>query len=664
MSCRPLRSVTFLYAVCLCLWNICTTINALQHRGVVLLGQRDLKMGKKGKKHEKKQTHDDYYFEDLTTNNSTSAPSDTLAPTPLTKSEKKKGKKKDKKSKKKKKSKKGFESLSPSPSPANVTTVAPLALATTTPIATKAPASTMAPAVVVIPTLNPGNGTTATSTPTVQSKAKKKKKSKKGGKGKGETEETFELTVNQVAPAPIAPAPAPTRIRSKTATYKASSSNDASASKAPSISTALTKPIAPSTNAMLTKPIAPSVNAALTKPIAPSVNTVLTKPKAPSTKKAWTLSTTPSTKKISTTSIAPVVLGLKNTTNIDIEATTNTPSPSPSPSPFPSLSVENEQSSGSPRPSLLLETIDLSPFQLTYSIATSDKLSTEQINEAVDVSFTYLNDFLIDTFDVNSRIKYDSLLGTRIAHSIDYTIVQYMAAARFVIPDSDSTTNLPATNDIDALIEMAFNPEREETMLDMLRKLPSSNPYSRTTAVAYALITVETPSAAVLDAPPKSDNGKAVAARVGISGAVLIICLFTGLVALYRWGYFKKVRRKRNKTQYHKASTSASRSHSIQKDANHKGDDNDSVNEDSVDEDDSMSDCTSSVRSCPPSSSGTHNDDESYRRRILEEDVEIKFLYPTTDGNMDCDVSIDDPLFPSSPLISQDNDAGKKRHNI
>lgn len=656
MSCRlQLRSATYLYVVCLCLWNICTTINALQHRGVVLLGQRDLKMGKKGKKHEKKQTHDDYYFDDITTNNSTSAPSDTLAPTPLTKSKKKKGKK-GKKSKKKKKSKKGFESLSPSPSPANVTTVAPLAMATTTPVATKAPASTMAPAVVVIPTLNPGNVTTATSTPTVQSKAKKKKKSKKGGKGKGATEETFQLTGNQVTQAPIAPAPAPTRIRSKTATYKASSSNDASFSKAPSITTALTKPIAPSVNAMLTKPIAPSVN------------TVLTKPKAPSTKKAWTLSTTPSTKKISNTSKAPVVLGLKNTTNIDIEAVTTTPFPSPSLSPslspFPSLSVENELSSGSPRPSLLLETVDVSPFQLTYNIATSDKLSAEQINEAVDISFTYLNDFLIDTFDVNNRIKYDSLLGTRIAHSIDYTTVQYMAAARFVIPDSDSTTYLPATNDIDVLIEMAFNPESAETMLDLLRKLPSSNPYSRTTAVAYALITVETPSAAALDTPPQNDNGKTVAARVGISGAVLIICLFTGLVALYRWGYFKKVRRKRNKTQYHKAATSASRSHSVQKDANHKEDDNDSVNDESDDEDVSMSDCTSSVRSCPTSSSGIHNDEESYRRRILEEDVEIKFLYPKNDGNMDCDVSIDDPLFPSSPLISQDSDAGKKRHNI
>jgi hypothetical protein len=201
----------------------------------------------------------------------------------------------------------------------------------------------------------------------------------------------------------------------------------------------------------------------------------------------------------------------------------------------------------------------------------------------------------------------------------------------------------------------------------MLQKLPASNPYSRTTAVVYASITVETPSAAAIDPPPQVGNGKAVATRVGISGAVLIVCLCTGLVALNRWGYFKKLRKKRNKTQYLKASASASRSQSVQKGANPKLDDNDCVNDESDDEDCSMSDCTSSMRSCPPSSScntSSPNDDESYRRRILEDDVEIRFLYPTADGNMECDASIDDPLFPSSPLISQESDAGKKRHNI
>ena len=267
----------------------------------------------------------------------------------------------------------------------------------------------------------------------------------------------------------------------------------------------------------------------------------------------------------------------------------------------------------------------------------------------------------MDEFDVNNRIAYDSLLGTRIAHSVDYTTVQYMAAARFVIANSDATPFLPVTIDIDALIQMAFDPASIVTLLDKLQRLPASNPYSQTTAVVYSPVTIESPST-VADQIPPVDNGNDVAARVGISGAVLIVCVCTGLVALHRWGYFKKIRRKENKASCHKASTSGSKSGSIRKNRNPNCDNFDDANDDNDDGDVSMSDCTSSIRSCPPSS--TVENDDSYRSRILEEDVEIKFLYPTTDGDMNCDVSIDDPLFPSSPLISQEGDCGKKRHNI
>ena len=573
-------------------------------------------MSKKGKKHKEEQLYDDYYYDDVTpvATNTTSTPNDSLAPTPFVKSKKKKGKKgkKSKKSKKKKKkSKKGLESLSPSPSPGNATTVAPMGVATAVPVATNAPA------VVAIPTANSGNGTTVTFAPSVQSKSKKKKKSKKGGKGKGATEATFQSAGSQPTQSPIPSDPAPASVRSKTSTYKTPTSIIATASKAPSINTA----------------------------------------ELPTSK-------TPSTKSAFTASKAPIASGPKNLTNTVINKAAATMFPStlsPSPSPFPSLLLKDEQLSASPAPSLLLETVDASPFQLTYNIVTYEKLSNEQISAAVDASFTFLNDYLIDAFDVNNQITYDSLLGTRIAHSVDYTTVQYMAAARFVIVESDATTYLPATSEIDAMIEMAFNPTSTATLLDMLGNLPPDNPYSQTTAVTYASVTIESPSI-VTDQPPPMDNGKTVAARVGISGAVLIICVCTGLVALYRWGYFKKIRRKRNKTNYNKAPKSASKSGSVQNKTNSSADKFGDVDDENDDDDVSMSDCTSSIRSRQPSSS-TLDNDESYRSRILEEDVEIKFLYPTRAENMNCDASMDDPLFPSSPLISQD-DYGKKRHNI
>ena len=560
--------------------------------------------------------------------NTTAAPSDSIEPTPLPKSKKNKGKK-GKKMKKKKKSKEGLESLSPSPSPANATTVAPIGLVTMEPIATNAPVAVMVPPVAVVPTVIPGNGT-VTFTPTVQSKSKKMKKSKKGGKGKGAKEASFQLAGSQATKSPALLNPVPATVRSKTTT---------STSEAPTSSYAV--------NSKVTSK-APTINAALMTTKVPNI------------------------KNTATTSKAPVASDPKNLTKVEFDDTIATPFPSSpsssqSPSPFPSPSVTNELLSASPAPSMLLETVDVSPFQLTYNIDTNDKLSTEQIAAAVDASFVFLNDYLMDAFDVNNRISYDSLLGSRIAHSVDYTTVQYMAAARFIVADSDATTYLPVTSDIDALIERAFNPRSIETLLDMLRNLPADNPYTQTNAVVYSSITVESP-ATVIDQQPNMASGKTVATRVGISGAVLVICVCTGLVALYRWGFFKKIRRKRNEKSYHKAPT-ASRSCSTQKGKNPKVENRDNVNDgDEEDDDDaSMSDCTSSVRSCPPSAScnsSSVDKDETYRSRILEDDVEINFLYPKTDGNMNCDTSINDPLFPSSPLISQEGDYAKKRHNI
>jgi hypothetical protein len=591
------------------------TIDAFHYDEGVLLretaketGRRGLKMmkGKKGKKKHPKELDDDELLSD--DSNATAAPSMSLAPSTLEKSSKKmkdKKKKKDDKSvkSKKKKSKKEQESLSPSPSPANATTVAPLEPPALAPITIQPPFTPL------VPTKNSGNGTTITSSPTFPSK---KKKSKKGGKSKG--------------------------MDAATGLFQ-SSGGQLSKSPRPTITSA---PLASNTS--------PTIMArSKTPPILPSGMG----PNQPHVFMNESIA-----------SQTPSIANPENGTNSHSDETSATPSPSSShsPSPSPNPLTEAESVSASPAPTALSETVDATPFQLAYNVASTEKVPTEQINEAVDATFTHINDFLIDSFDVNSPIQYDSLIGSRIAHSSDYGVIQYIAAVRFILVDSNVTTYLPATGIIDDLIETAFSQASVSILVDTLQKLPSSNPYSQTKEVTYKSIEIQTPSIA-LDVPPPTNNGRKIATKVGVSGAVLVICIFTGIVALYRQRLYNKLRSKRKKTKRNKSSKSGEKKSTVpSKKTAHNIGQRDSVEEE--DEDGSISDCTSSVRSGPQATgcnASTTDNDDSYRHRILEEDTEIKFLYPTID-NMNSDHSIDDPLFPSSPLISKSDD--KMRHDF
>jgi hypothetical protein len=309
--------------------------------------------------------------------------------------------------------------------------------------------------------------------------------------------------------------------------------------------------------------------------------------------------------------------------------------------------------SASPEPTVVLEQVVVSPFQVTYDIVAMTALSGQHIDEVVDVTFLYINTYLTNSFSSNKQVMYDSLVGSRTAHSTDFTEIQCMATAQFVNP-SDETMLIPTTSDIDSLLQVAFNPPIVETLLIMLQNLPANNPYSKVSQVLYTQIALQNsiPSG---DQQPSSSDGKGTATTAGVTGAVLVACLVTGLVALYRHGMLDKIRLTIDKTKYRKAPEKEI--HTTKQDT---------AQEDHNVEDDGVSDCTSSIGSCPPSSSCSSSivDEDGYRSHIIEDDVEIKFLYPAGGEMNNNDPVVTDPLFPQSPLTSHSEDGRKKRHYI
>jgi len=267
----------------------------------------------------------------------------------------------------------------------------------------------------------------------------------------------------------------------------------------------------------------------------------------------------------------------------------------------------------------------------------------------VDVTFMFISNYLTSSFSVDKQIAYESLIGFHMAHSTDFKTIQFMATAKFLKP-SDATIFIPSTADVDLLLKISFNQPVVTTLLTMLQNLPGTNPYSQTTAVlcAQAAIPTSMPSSR----QQSSETGKGVPATASITGAILAVCLFTAIVSFYRWGFIDKIRGKK-KAPLHSMS-SDNETNVYQRDTSRM-----SPNVDLK----SFSDWTSSVGSCPPSSNSSSIEDKGYCSRPIDDDIEIKFSYPAC-GGMNVAPYFNEPLFPQSPLISEQEDVRRKRHNI
>jgi hypothetical protein len=317
--------------------------------------------------------------------------------------------------------------------------------------------------------------------------------------------------------------------------------------------------------------------------------------------------------------------------------------------------LEYDAVSASPEPSPALMQIPLSQFQVTYSVVsvTSTAVSTENLMEVVDNTFLFINNFLASSFGAGNQIAYESLIGFHTAHSTDFKTIQFMATAQFLEP-SNAATFIPNTSDLDLLLQRAFNQPTVKALLLLLQNLPVTNPFSQATEVQYALVAMPTSAPSNKDQSSDAGARSSVATTTGIAGAIFVAVFITGLVAFYRRGMFDKKLIAKKEPKYSKAS---------EKENDVEQRNNTAPKVSNVDDKSCSSDWTSSVGSVPPSSSSSNIDDTGYRSHIIEEDVEIKFIYPRV-GGISHDPYTNDPLFPQSPLISDKEKGRKKRHNI
>jgi hypothetical protein len=314
---------------------------------------------------------------------------------------------------------------------------------------------------------------------------------------------------------------------------------------------------------------------------------------------------------------------------------------------------------------------------VTYSFAAATAVSTENLMEVVDNTFLFINNYLASSFGAGNQIIYVSLLGFHTAHSADFTTIQFMATAQFLEP-SDAATFIPNTSDLDLLLERAFTAPTVQALLLLLRNLPAVNPFRQATDAQYALVATPTFAPSRSPQTPEtgtaSEAGTAVATTAGIAGAILVACFITGLVAFYRWGVFDKLRSAKKEPKYSKA-PEKERSVKERKSGRNAPEKEKNIKErqtarrpSHADDQSCASDWTSSsVGSISPSSnssSSSHVDNSGYQSRIIDEDVEIKFLYPADGGLNQDHLYVSDPLFPPSPLMSEEEKGRKKRQNI
>lgn len=258
--------------------------------------------------------------------------------------------------------------------------------------------------------------------------------------------------------------------------------------------------------------------------------------------------------------------------------------------------------------------VAVTPFKVTYGITgASTNPTAEQMEEVVGITLNFLNDYMASMFEMNDLIQYDSLVGTRTEFSPDFTEIEYIAAARFL---RDSMF-IPSMAELDTLIFTAFQQPGVTMLLMTLSDLPTDNPYSKTSVVSYAATMIRSSS---------MDKGSGFGAIAGITSAFLVAFFVTGAAAAYRWGACDCLGKK-----YKRAPQQEKLEENLDIDST----------------------CTSSVGS--PSSKV---DEDGYRSKIIDEDVEIEFVYPK---EREVESADNDPLF-HSPFLSPEE--GRRRDNV
>ena len=182
--------------------------------------------------------------------------------------------------------------------------------------------------------------------------------------------------------------------------------------------------------------------------------------------------------------------------------------------------------------------MEASPFRLKYSLPKAIKsIEEEQMEEVTIVTLKFLGDVLEEVFEMadDKNIDFEYISGSRTDVSSDYQIFYYSVSAQF----HEMSKIVPLMTDIDALFaDVAFQAPANETLLILLKNLPASNPYSKTTEIYFGIVSESS----------TEDEGLGVTGIVSIASAFMVTLCITGVALAHRMGCTKERKRLRNKT--------------------------------------------------------------------------------------------------------------------
>jgi hypothetical protein len=165
--------------------------------------------------------------------------------------------------------------------------------------------------------------------------------------------------------------------------------------------------------------------------------------------------------------------------------------------------------------------VHASPFRIDYTLSGGQKPSEVQFALAGNATTQYLENFLLDQFASTFGVMIESFNGTLIKTGTNPTSIDYDVSVKF----SPSSQFIPSPQDLDVLIQLAFQPPAVSAFLDKLHALAPDSPFVTTQQVSYTPLDTSAPSKSL-------DRGNGISpATIGLMSASAVIAV-TAIVAL------------------------------------------------------------------------------------------------------------------------------------
>jgi hypothetical protein len=211
---------------------------------------------------------------------------------------------------------------------------------------------------------------------------------------------------------------------------------------------------------------------------APFINTPTTNTVEPATTPSVTEkpSVTPSlpaaTGRPSVTSAIPVATGQPSAKSISPAVSRHPVRRTTSPAAFPF--------SSSPTASPTVSTHQVTPFTITYN-GTGKPISPAQFNETADLTMLYLQDWLRQTLVFEGATVGKFTWTANVSRSTDPVQISYTLEPVF----SPTSSFVPSKDQLNHIVVTGFMQPAVQTLLLNFQNLPSNNPFSNVTEVAY-----------------------------------------------------------------------------------------------------------------------------------------------------------------------------------